>query len=79
MRMQGKVLNGTDLIILAESYTKAINQGAIPTISDAWSDVCENQCQTAVDKGSKLYERKLKKFSNEYIPIDPKDFDDQHH
>lgn len=32
MCLNAKALNGSDLLILADNYTKAINMGAIPTI-----------------------------------------------
>ena len=30
---------------LLNSYVKAINDGAVPNIENAWSYVCKNECQ----------------------------------
>lgn len=34
--LQGKVISGSMLIELAESYTSAMNTGKVPTIDTAW-------------------------------------------
>lgn len=40
--LNGKNLNGIMLSGLAQSYVKAINEGALPNIANAWSYICEN-------------------------------------
>lgn len=42
IKIEGNVLRGQDYLILAQSYISAFNNGSIPTISDAWSEVVEN-------------------------------------
>ena len=37
--LKGKLVSGSMLIELAESYTQAINQGKVPTIDTAWQNV----------------------------------------
>jgi hypothetical protein len=48
-----KVLNNTyitgeSLLELCEAYLKAINQGSVPCIDSAWTYVCKNECQRAI-------------------------------
>jgi hypothetical protein len=40
---------------LAGSYCEAINAGALPTISTAWSAVINLECQRALDEAARLY------------------------
>lgn len=52
-RVKPKVLNSTfitgeSLVELCEAYVKAINQGSIPCIESAWTYVCKNECQRAI-------------------------------
>lgn len=37
--LKGKAVSGAMLIELAESYTKAMNKGKVPTIDTAWQNV----------------------------------------
>jgi hypothetical protein len=39
-QVHGVNINGAGLVRLAESYTEAINDGAVPTICSAWEAVC---------------------------------------
>lgn len=32
-------MRGCDYVTLARTYTTALNQGAVPTITDAWTEV----------------------------------------
>ena len=42
--LNGKCLNGQMFNGLLNSYVKAINDGAVPNIENAWSYVCKNEC-----------------------------------
>jgi len=33
---------------LIQNYVKAINDGAVPNIENAWSYICKNECLKAV-------------------------------
>ena len=48
IKLNGMPLKGTDYLILTNSYIEAMNRGAIPVISDAWSSVVEEQLKSAV-------------------------------
>jgi hypothetical protein len=37
------------LLELCEAYTEAINTGSVPNIQNAWSYVCQNECQRIND------------------------------
>jgi hypothetical protein len=38
--MNGVGLNGSMLVELAKSYVKALNDGEVPVIESAWTNVC---------------------------------------
>jgi hypothetical protein len=48
--MNGKKLSGPMMANLAESYVTAINNGAVPNIETAWSYICKNECQKAIEE-----------------------------
>lgn len=54
--LNGKFITGEMLLELCHSYTKAINQGSVPSIKSAWSYVCQNECQRAMDESINNYE-----------------------
>lgn len=39
-QINGHALNGPMLIELANSYIKALNNGEVPVIENAWTNVC---------------------------------------
>ncbi|GFR48846.1 hypothetical protein Agub_g10799 [Astrephomene gubernaculifera] len=46
-RLGTQLLTGPLLAGMAAAYVKAINQGAVPTISTAWHNVAESECRAA--------------------------------
>lgn len=60
--LNGKFITGEMLLELCHSYTKAINQGSVPSIKSAWSYVCENECQRAIQESIAAYEISMKEF-----------------
>eukprot|EP00854_Cymbomonas_tetramitiformis_P005351 gene5351-6493_t len=48
-------MNGPLLAGLAETYVKALNNGAVPSISSAWQGVAETECQRALDDAERAY------------------------
>ena len=46
---------------LCEVYAEAINKGKVPSVEDAWSYVCQSQCETALNEAQKLYENNIQK------------------
>ena len=61
-------MNGPDFLTLCEEYIKAINEGTIPDIPDAWTSVVEVQCKQAVEKSLELYIRKMEELEHR-IPL----------
>jgi len=49
--LNGKAITGKNLLELAHSYCIAINAGTVPNIQNAWSYVCQNECQRAIQEG----------------------------
>lgn len=62
IRINGNSLKGTDYVILASSYTSAINNGSIPIINDAWTEVVENQLRQAIQRAYRMYTKEIKKY-----------------
>jgi hypothetical protein len=58
--LNGKFITGEMLLELCHSYTKAINKGSVPSIKNAWSYVCQNECQRAISESTASYERNMK-------------------
>ena len=54
--LNGKALTGEMLLELCLAYTEAINTGSVPNIQTAWSYVCQNECQRAINGCIKAYE-----------------------
>ena len=38
-------MRAQDFLTLASNYVSAINKGAIPTITDAWTEIAEGQAR----------------------------------
>jgi RNase P protein component len=60
--LNGKFITGEMLLELCHSYAKAINQGSVPSIKNAWSYVCQNECQRAINESTLKYEKDMKEF-----------------
>ena len=45
--VNGMALNGTSFIALTEQYISAISEGGVPTITSAWSEVMQKECEDA--------------------------------
>ena len=57
--MNGKNLNGEMLCVLMDSYLKAINEGSVPNIENAWTYLCQAQCESGIQEALQLYEKNL--------------------
>ena len=71
--MNGKKLSGPMMATLAESYVTAINNGAVPNIETAWSYICKNECQKAIEEAFNQAESQLKDLTQQ-MPMDESDF-----
>lgn len=60
-KMHGQTLTGPMLVELTRSYVDAINNGAVLTISTAWENVVQQECQKAINLAMKTYETKITK------------------
>jgi len=54
-QLNGKTMTGEMLLELAQAYTSAINEGSVPNIQNAWSYVCQNECNRAIEESIHLY------------------------
>lgn len=50
---------------LAEEYVKAINQGSVPMIQNAWQGVLENECMGALENARKTYDTSFNDYFRE--------------
>jgi hypothetical protein len=57
----------------------SINEGAVPNIENAWSYICENQCNKAIQDGLEVYDRTLKESTLNKLPISQEDLKESHH
>jgi hypothetical protein len=58
-KMHGQSLNGPMLAELAKSYVESMNSGAVLTISTAWENVVQQECQKALAAAMRTYEAKI--------------------
>ena len=72
-KLNGKELNGEMLSNLLVSYVSAINNGAVPSIENAWTYISRNECFRAVQKCEELYESEVFDKINERFPLDPEE------
>ena len=49
------------LLELATAYTSAINEGSVPNIENAWSYVCQNECNRAIEESIQCYNREMER------------------
>lgn len=55
--MNGHALNGPMLVELANSYIKALNDGEVPVIENAWTNVCHFEQERAFKEAQQTYQR----------------------
>ena len=76
--LNGKALNGEMLLNLAESYVSAINKGAVPSIENAWTYICKNECLKAFHCSLEKYDTTMKDMLFERLPMDPEELKEAH-
>ena len=60
--LHNKAITGEALLELCESYTQAINGGSVPCIESAWTYLCKNECQRALQEALDCYNSKAADF-----------------
>lgn len=55
-------MRSSEVLTLASSYVDAINRGAVPTITDAWTEIVEGQARQAIAKAVKHYQKEVKSY-----------------
>jgi hypothetical protein len=58
--LDGKLITGSMLVELAESYTQAMNKGSVPTIDSAWRYVQKSQINQALEQSLVQFTNALK-------------------
>mmetsp|Transcript_14472 Transcript_14472/g.34268 ORF Transcript_14472/g.34268 Transcript_14472/m.34268 type:complete len:1552 (+) Transcript_14472:171-4826(+) len=77
-RMNGVNLDGVALVNLAYAYTIAINTGAVPSIQNAWTYICENKCQQALNDAVKHYSAASKEMKEKDLPMAVDELEEVH-
>jgi hypothetical protein len=58
--LNGKFITGEMFLELCYAYTEAINKGSVPCVESAWTYLCQNECQRAMQDSIANYEKELK-------------------
>ena len=58
--LNGKFITGELFMELCQSYTQAINKGSIPCIESAWTYLCQNECQRAIQESLAHYDKEMR-------------------
>lgn len=57
--LNGRKLSGAMLATLADTYVRAINNGAVPNIESAWTYLCKSECSKALEEALAFTEEAL--------------------
>lgn len=77
--LNDRSLNGLMFAGLVESYTNAINQGGVPTLSTAWDSISQEECSAAFEGAVRLYENEMDVCCGKSeLPIESKRLQDLH-
>lgn len=76
--LKGQVLNGEMFCNMMSSYVKAINNGAVPVIENAWSFICKNECYKAMKNAISTYEKIMNENFVKKMPIHEDDLNRLH-
>jgi len=71
--LKGQILNGEMFCSMINSYIKAINEGAVPVIENAWSFMCKNECFKAMKNSILTYEKLMNENFVKKMPINEED------
>lgn len=44
---------------LVQSYVNSINSGIVPNIQSAWTYICQNECQKALEKSLRQFDQEI--------------------
>ena len=64
--LEGGLVSGSMLCMLAESYVGAVNKGSVPCIKDTWTSVCEAEFQKKVEAVLSQYEAAAKELKKSF-------------
>jgi hypothetical protein len=58
-QMNGRLLTGVMFMELCQAYTKSINEGSVPSINSAWTNLCKSENIRAIQNSIQLYEENM--------------------
>jgi hypothetical protein len=67
--LEGTPLSGAMLVALAESYVGAVNGGHVPSIKDAWTNVCDSECRNKARAGIEAFKDMIRKLERDELPM----------
>ena len=59
--MNNVPLNGSSFIGLAEKYIEAISSGGVPTVSSAWQEVMQKECESGLNEALEHYDSEIER------------------
>lgn len=71
--MNGKNLSGELYVGLMNSYVKAINEGSVPNIENAWTYICREQNEKAVEETLASYDKMVVEQLVKKLPLTAND------
>ena len=66
--LNGKNLSGEMYVGLMASYVKAINEGTVPNIENAWTYLCREQAEKAIEEALQEYDKLVNENLMKRIP-----------
>lgn len=76
--LNGRPLSGFMLVSLLQSYVNSINEGAVPNIENAWTYICKNQCNNAMQSSLNEYDEMMNDAMTQSWPMAPENLINVH-
>ena len=82
-KMKPKTLNGRNLsgdmyVGLMNSYVTSINEGTVPNIENAWTYLCREQAEKAIEESLQAYDKMVNESLMTRIPMTLEELKTQH-
>lgn len=68
-KFKNQNLDGKMYLNIMRSYVRAINEGAVPNMENAWSYMCQEKCYNTLEECTNVLERELREIE-EGLPVE---------
>jgi hypothetical protein len=72
--VNGHLVSGAEWIALVELYVNAINNGVVPSIQSAWTSICRQAANQALEQAKATFEQELASFVV-HLPMNQEDLE----